>query len=460
MPARTRKRLGLAGLALCLAPTAGVCGTSAEGLQLSIDEAQLLAVRALQQNRPKLAYQLAGGVLEANPRDGRAHYTRALAFSQVGAHDFARKSARKAYFNAVSPIQKYDAAQLASMAAFEDNRLTLSQLWLRRAVHHAPDEEVRSDSIRAFRGVRARNPLNFDLRFSVAPSDNVNNGANSPVNIIEGSPLVGQLSPSAQAISGMVATTDLRLSYRIAQSERSATRLTGRAYARRVSFDDAVPGLSADDLSSSRLELGLSHAIRGAAGQSLWRINATGGRVWYASSPLYDYARVGVSRHQQLTDTLRLGFGGGIERQQDETEPKNDATRYDAFAKLSYDLAGGGRLGAYLDLREVDSNGINAASTQWTGVVSYTMGRAIGPAELRFSVGQSTVDYDSYTVFLSVPGGRVDESVFGGVTATFQDWSYLGFVPTVSVRTEKSRSNISRFDVDETSLRLGIRSEF
>lgn len=438
----------------------GAAQAPAEGVQLTVDQAQMMAIRALQQNRPKLAYQLAGGVLTANPRDGRAHYTRALAFSQVGAHGFARKSARKAYYNAASPIQKYDAAQLASVAAFKDERLTLSQLWLRRAVQHAPDEEVRSDSIRAFRTVRARNPLNFDLRFSISPSDNVNNGANSPVNIIEGSPLVGRLSPSAQAISGVVATTDLRLSFRIAQSERSRTRLTGRAYTRKVRFNNAVAGLSAGDLSSSRLELGLSHAISGARGRNHWQISARGGRVWYADAPLYDYARLGVKRHQSLTDDLRLSFGGGIERQQDESAPKNDATVYDAFAQLGYTLGSGARLGAYVNFREIDSNGVNASSTQWTGVVSYTMGREIGPALLSLSLGQSVVDYDRYTVFLPVPGGRVDESVFGGVTATFKDWSYMGFVPTVSVKAEKSRSNISRFDVDETSIRLGIRSEF
>lgn len=319
---------------------------------------------------------------------------------------------------------------------------------------------MRSDSIRAFRTVRARNPLNFDLRFSISPSDNVNNGANSPVNIIEGSPLVGRLSPSAQAISGVVATTDLRLSFRIAQSERSRTRLTGRAYTRKVRFNNAVAGLSAGDLSSSRLELGLSHAISGAQGRNHWQISAHGGRVWYADAPLYDYARLGVKRHQSLTDDLRLSFGGGIERQQDESAPKNDATVYDAFAQLGYTLGSGARLGAYVNFREIDSNGVNASSTQWTGVVSYTMGREIGPALLSLSLGQSVVDYDRYTVFLPVPGGRVDESVFGGVTATFKDWSYMGFVPTVSVKAEKSRSNISRFDVDETSIRLGIRSEF
>ncbi|MFN3210610.1 MAG: hypothetical protein ACE369_16725 [Roseovarius sp.] len=88
------------------------------------------------------------------------------------------------------------------------------------------------------------------------------------------------------------------------------------------------------------------------------------------------------------------------------------------------------------------------------------MGRDIGPARLSFQLGHSVVDYDTYLIIAPVPGGRSDDSTFGGVTATFSDWSYMGFVPTVSLNAEKTRSNISRFDVDETSVSFGIRSEF
>lgn len=455
-----RKRLGLLGLALILAPTTGTSQAPENKITVTVDQAQMMAISALRQNRPELAYHLAGGVLQANPRDGRAHFTRALAFSQVEAHGFARRSARKAYYNAASPIQKYDAAQLASVEAFRGGRLTLSQLWLRRAVQYAPDAEVRSESIRAFKTVRAQNPLKFDLNFSLSPSNNVNNGANSPKNIIEDSPLVGRLSPAAQAISGIVTTTDLRLSWRLAQSERSLTRLTGRVYTRNVKFDDPVEGLRASDLASSRLEAGLNHTIASASGENFWRMSVTGGRVWYGHDPLHDYARFGINRHQTLSENVRLSFGTGIERQQGETASRNDSTLYNGFAQLRYSLGSAGHLGAYLGLRETDSNAVNATSTQWTGVVSYTMGQEIGPALLSLSLGQSVVDYDRYTVFLPVPGGRTDESVFGGVTATFNDWGYLGFVPTLTVNAEQSRSNISRFDVDETSVKLGITSEF
>lgn len=458
-----RKTIRPFGLALLIALGAGAVKAPAEGVKLTVDQARTMAYHAINQQRPKLAYHLAEGVLEVHPRDGAAHYTQALAFSQVGAYGFGRKSARKAYNNAQTPVQRYEAAHLASQLAFKEDKLTLSQFWLRRAVHHAPSEEVRQDSIQAFKNVRARNPLHFSLQFSVTPSDNVNNGANSPVNIIDGVPVAGVLSPSAQAVDGVVATTDLKARYRISYTDRSVTHVTGRAYARRVEFNNAVAGLSGSDVSSSRLEIGLQHALIDGSRRGQWQFNVTGGRVWSGGSPLYDFARFGVERDQRLTDNLLLSVGTSVERQQDETFPFNDATQYQVFAHLSYRLSGGGRLGAFASFRDTETSGFNRASEQITGVLSYTMGRELGPARLSFQVGQSYVDYDTYSLGAglgAVPGGRRDDSTFGGVTAAFQDWSYLGFVPTVSVQTEQSRSNISRFDVDETSVSFGIRSEF
>ncbi len=461
VPARTRNARASAAFALIAALSAwGLSAPAEDGVEMTLPQVQALAVQAIKQNRPKLAYQLSEGLLKANPRDGQAHYTQALAFAQVKAYGFGRKSARKAFNTAQTQVQKYEAAQLASQMAYADDRLTLSQFWLRRAVQHAPTEDVRQDSIKAFRTVRAHNPLNFNLKVSVSPSDNVNNGSNSPYNIIDGVPVVGVLSPSAQAIDGVVATTDLQGSYRIAYGERYMTRLTGRAYTRRVKFNDAVPGLSGSDISSSRLQVGVNHLAVDASKRGQWEFDLTGGRVWYGDSPLYDFARLGVERHNRLGENMRLGFGGAVEFQEDETWPYNDAMQYEGFAQLSYKLANGARIGGYLNYRTTETDGVNRARDQWTGIVSYTMGREIGPALFSFQLGHSLVEYDKYRIIGPVPGGRSDNSTFGGVTATFQDWSYLGFVPTVSVNTEATDSNISRFDVDETSVSFGIRSEF
>jgi len=436
-------------------------GPVAAPVQMNLAQADALAAQALAVRQPSLAYDLSKGLLQADPKNPRAHYYQAMALAQAKAYGPAERKAALAYWHSNTEEQRFESANLAAQLAFADARLTGSQFWLRRAVDHAPDEVARARTVSAFKNVRARNPLRFDLRFSATPSDNVNNGASSPLNVIDGVPVVGTLSPSAQALSGVITTVKAALSYRLAQGEGRETRLRARVNTRRIKITDSVPGLSGSDLSSTTAELGVSQYLRGGRETVTWKFDVDGGRVWYGGDPLYDFARLGVQRYQRLGKRVLLSFGVNAEEQQDEANRGADATVLGGFAALGLDLSGGGRLGFQLQYRDTDSNGINRSSQQWTGVASYQMGRAIGPARMEFSLGASTLDFNHYSVgFITVPGGRKDESIFGGVTATFEDWGYMGFVPTVSVTTEKSDSNISRFDVAETSLTLGIRSEF
>ncbi|MEQ8921995.1 MAG: surface lipoprotein assembly modifier [Roseovarius sp.] len=428
-------------------------------VRLSLPHAQALAQQALRQGQSRTAFELTEGLIAANPENGHAHFLRAHALGQMKDYKTGRQSAARAYRVASTDVQRFEAAKLAAELSFADDSYTVSQLWLRRAVHYAPNDDIRQKYVKAFRNVRRTNPLRVEFLFSVNPSDNVNNGSNSPYNLIEGSPLVGTLSPSARAISGVVAKTDIRGAYRVQQSEGHETHITGRLLSREVRFNDPVPGFSGSDISSLRAQLGLRHLW--APGKSgYWSFDINGGRTWYGGSPYYDFAGLGVQRLQKLTDRLNLSLGTHVEQQFDKTVPVTDATVYSVFTGLSYALGTGGELGAQLQYRDVDSEGRNRASQQWSLVASYTLGREIGPAEVSVSLGHSILDYEQYWVLLPVRGGRTDESWFGGVTATFTDYSYMGFVPVVTVNAEKSRSNISRFDVDQTAVSFGIRSEF
>jgi len=479
MPARHSPR---SALALCLAglvcltwagpaaradpagtPAPRPAGPAADAsglVRLSLPQAQALAQAALRKGQPKTAFTLTQGLLKANPGNGHAHFIRAHALGQMKQYRTASLSAARAYRVARTDMQRFEAAKLAAQLNFAGEQLTSSQIWLRRTVHYAPDAATRDTYVKAFRKVRHTNPLRFHLSFSINPSDNVNNGANSPWNIIEGSPLVGTLSPSARAIDGLVAKTDAQGAYRLRQGEGYETHLTARALSREIRFDDPVPGISGADISSLRAEVGLRHLWAPGEGGH-WRADLSAGRAWYGGSPYYDFAGLGLSRSQKLGENTRLTLGAHIETQADQAPPITaDAMVYSAFTGLSQRLPGGGRLGAQIRVREIDSEGTNRSSQQWSGVISYTLGREIGPARISLSAGYSTLDYDQYWVILPIPGGRVDTSWFGGVTASFTDYSYMGFVPVLSVNSEKSRSNISRFDVDQTAVSFGIRSEF
>ena len=431
-----------------------------QSLVVDLEQAPGVAQAALRAGEPDLALRIAKGMLKADPSDGQAHYLKALAQAAMDDRRGASKAAGRAFRHAQNDDQRHQAAHLAARLSFSEDRMTASQFWLRRAVHNAPDATTRAATIRDFKAVRYTNPVKLNLRFSITPSDNVNNGSNSPYNLIEGSPLVGVLSPSAQAISGVVGTLDIQGAYRVSRSQTAETSLTGRVYTRQVKFNNPVPGISGSDISSVSLRFGVSHRIAGAVENSLWQFDVTGGRTWYGGDGLYDSAKLGVARKQALGEAVTLTVGGAAEQQFDLTAPTSDSTVWQGYTSLGYELPGGSKIGGALHYREVLNDGVNKASTQWTGTVSYDLGQQIGPAEIGMSLGYSVLDYDRYTVLIPVAGGREDKSTFGGVTATFNEWSYLGFVPTVSLRAETSRSNISRFNVDETSLSLGFASEF
>ncbi len=59
-----------------------------------------------------------------------------------------------------------------------------------------------------------------------------------------------------------------------------------------------------------------------------------------------------------------------------------------------------------------------------------------------------------------MPGGRSDERLFASVQATFVDYSYAGFSPLVRLNAGRTESNVSRFNLTELSLDIGIRSTF
>ncbi|MEM7732428.1 MAG: hypothetical protein AAF280_06535, partial [Pseudomonadota bacterium] len=395
-----RSRTVKALLALWLSLSAPLQAQSADepaALQLGLDQARDVAMAALREGRPGLAFSLGDGLLKANPQDGHALYIQARALAQLRDFDQGRKKAAKAYRAAKTDTQHFESATLAAQLSIAGQRMTHSQLWLRRASHYAPNDQARNEAIAAFQQARNRNPLNVQLRFSISPSDNVNNGANTPLNIIEGVPVSGILSQSAQAVSGWTSTVNVQGSYRVRESQTSETRIVARGLAYHVEFNDPVPGLSASDLASQRLGLGFAHIWKPGE-NGFWRFNGDGGRVWYGGDPSYDFLTANVQRVQRLNDRWRLSFGLAVEEQYDENRPVRDATVWSGNVGVTHLFETGSTVSVSALYRETVTDFSLRASTQWSGIVRYTHGRQIGPATLSVSVGHSSVDYYAYSL--------------------------------------------------------------
>lgn len=456
----TRSTKGLAAAALALGLT--LAPVKAD-VSMGIAEARQIAAASLAQGQPQLAAQIATGLLQRDPSDAYAHFVLARAFQQMQQPKLARRQAALAYRHADTGLGRYQASQLAATLAVELAQPGMAQIWLRRSWNHAPDDRAREVLKRDYRVLRALNPWNVQLRLSMAPSDNVNNGAEDPYAVIAGVPWVGVLSGDAMALSGLKMTGDLSLGYRFTQTDHSQTRVTGRLYLSRVALSaDAraqAPTAENSDFAYTKAELGLEHRRSLGKEAGLLSAELTLSRQWYGGQPLQNSLRIEGARVVPLAPGKQVQLSLAAERSQPERGAP--VTEMDLRASVSAKLSGGGTFSYGASLQLADSLYVNARRQRATGFVAWGLPRPIGPAKVSLSLGGTVADYPDYRVGpFVVPGGRQDHMLFGSADFVFENLDYAGFVPSLKVQAQKTRSNVSRFETNEFSVSLGIVSRF
>lgn len=450
-------------LALSLLPALPGRVAAQDTVRVAVSDAPTIALRALQEGQPRLALQLAEGLLQRDPKDARAHFIIAQARMQLGQYAEGRRAAALAYRHADTKLQKFQAAQLAAKLSVAGKDNGLAQLWLRRSLLHLPHESYRERVVKDYKILRAITPWSVSAQFSLAPSNNINNGADSPYSIVDGLPLVGYLDGRYQALSGLRATASLSWSRRISGSKTHDTRLTGRYYAQRVRLsDDArvqAPEAENADFAFDQLEFGLRHTARTKGGTLGYTAGI--GRSWYGQSPYQWVYEAGVSRGFDLPGAAALQLSAQLQHRVPDAAAMNPVDTLDLKAQYARKLASGDRLRVGLSLTGADSDTANARQHRATGYVGYSLAEPVGPAKVSASIGASLQRYPDYSVvFWHVPGGREDRSVFGSVDFSFHRLDYAGFVPTLTLQARSTQSNVSRFETNEMSLSFGISSSF
>ncbi len=466
-PGRIRGVCAIAlSLALAFPPPAGGQDTPspAPPVELSLPQARLLAQTAVRKGQPVLAYRLAGGLLEADPKSSFAHFVMAHAQGQLGQKKAARKSAAQAYRFADSRLHRFEAAELAARLSYADKSPTAAQFWLRRAVQNAPDASIEAQLGRDFRRVRAENPLSFSIRGAVRPSNNVNNGADSGVQVIDGLPFTGALSGSAQALGGVIGTLDATLGYRLQGDARSSTQIGGRLYISRVALDSDAQALAPTarngDFASTYGELFINHGFAVGETDGSANIGAAVGQLWSGGTSYYSFVRIDAGRRWRLGERTALRISGSAEQRFSAVPTLADSTALSLTTALTHGLANGDRTALSLDLRHTDSDTANLRTTSASLRATYAFGQQIGPAKLSAGLVVSYADYPDFSAVFVVPGGRQDKSAYADLTLFFPDMDYAGFAPSMHLRAGRKFSNVSRYDTREVSVSLGIESKF
>lgn len=450
--------------ALALWATAAVPQTTTNGATLSLDQARVLARHALKAGDFELAREIGMVLVAADETDAYAYGILAAAHSRMNDPNLARAAARLSYRHSNTSAEKFSAARTAASVATVQNRPTRSQAWLRIAATHTDTPKQDKLLAREYARARAANPLSFKINLSVAPSDNVNNGTDNVLEVINGIPTQGVFRGGTRALSGTAATFDARLRYRLKATQTSQTTATARLYTRRVdlssSAEASAPTVSNGDFASTYAEGGIEHRFAlGAQGNSL-TLGGALGASWAGGDRSYDFVRTTAQRGLRLSKKTHLTLNGGAERRFSVQTATRDADVLTLGASMAHTLDRGDRIRVGLTLQDVSGDYINADYQTASLRASYTFGKQVGPARITTGLTLGYTDYDDYTLVRPVEGGREDQSLYGDVSLFFPDLDFAGFAPTVNLRSGRRTSNVNRFEISETTISIGIQSKF
>lgn len=445
-------------LALCCAGSA-----AAETATLTTGQARVLAVRAAFAGDVQIAAPLAAALLREDPRD--EHALLAMSALYLGAGD-ARQSYRNgrlAFRNAEDEELRFHAARMTAVAAMADNRTIATQFWLRRAGDLAPSETQRARAERNYAVFQAQNPWRWRIDASVTPSSNVNGGSETPYNIIDGVPLVGILSPDAQALSGWIGQGRLDVSYRFRQTATSRTEATASVYAKRVRLsEDAkakAPAFDAGGLSAEEITAGLRHSFLLGTGGQIVQLSGRLSHYRQGGDEAYNAATAGVAYQHPLSP--RLKFTGLLEAETRDYAAGGSGRVLRASAGLSYRFAGGNLLSGSVFVGDTVLPNTNFDNRAIYGKLTWALGEPVANMRIAASIGASLSDYPDYSLgFIPVPGGRQDEGLFADLDVTFEQIEYAGFSPRLRIRRQQTKSNVSRFTTSEWAVSVGIESNF
>ena len=445
-------------IVVCLA---GWCATSAAAqVTLSPGEMRELAGQAVLQGRPDVAFDVTGALLLRDDTDLNAHLIRSRAARDLGRNTDALKHARTAWSLSDEPDERYAAALANAQALSSSGRRTAAQLWLRRAVQLAPDDASRAKAAQDFRYVRGQNPWATALSFSIAPSSNINNGSRNETSELFDLPFEFQLEGEARALSGVEIAGGFSTRYRLIASERKRTDLQfGASHRTYVLSDDAkdiAPDADGSDFATTSAFVGLSETYRlpDARAQIGW--NMRFGASWYAGEDLLRYARLGGT-YQRAIGQRALASGSLTREVQDGLNGREDASIWTARFGYGLFLESGNRISLSTTLSRAESDADYLDYTQRALSMRYSLAEPVGPAKLEFglTVGDKTHDRSNLT-----SDGRKDRSVEASITAALPDLDYYGFIPTVTLRMERTDANIDIYETESFGLQLGVRSAF
>lgn len=438
----------------------------AEEFRMGLDQARAAAQNALAAGDPVAASQIAALILSQFPKDAKTHALLATSQLQTGQFRAARKEARLSFSSAKgNSALRYDMARLAALAATNEKKFGVSKYWLRRASDQAQTPHQSAQVAKDFSAVNRFDPWERRFAFSMAPSNNVNGGSSSDILVIDGVSGTGRLSGDAQALSGIRATVSGSLGYRLAQTQRSITQARiqyyGTFHKLTAEAKALAPSAQGKDYNFNILAAEVIHRFSPEGTKGPYTLKAGFSQRWYGGDQLLHSASIDMSKLWLLGKGNAIDAGLKYEREIADNASASNAHRYTANLAFSQRFGTHGSLTEAVNFSYTNSDNFNADQRATGIVLRYTPDREFGPMRITFGIGYDHRFYPKHFAGLSlVPGGRNDHSFNAAVDVLFTKVEVMGFSPLMTLRAVKTNSNVSRYDSENISLGVSLRSSF
>ncbi len=424
----------------------------------SVAEVRLAARAAALQGDFRAADALSSTLLARDPNDAEALLIRAVVARAAGQPAASVEAATKAYGLLDEDGKRFDAAMLAAEGHARQEQFTRSQLWLRRADQVAPNPQAEQLVQRTYGQVAARNPLSVQLSFSLQPSNNVNNGAETTVIEIGGLPF--SLDDSGRQLGGYEASTGVSLSFRLAEDRTHRTDVLGELYFRKVWLDSDAKA-EAPDVEGSDFDYGV--AIIGLREtRLLWpdlgptQLTGLLGQSWYGGDEQARWIELQGAQLFKRSDTLAFRLGATV---RDETRI-GDAINDSLSLGLSGDVIFAGDEGRTTSfgatIKSYNSDSATIDGMAYGLKASHSFG-TIGSVQPSIRAAIETRDFEKWS---STPGGRRDDSLSLGLNVVFPEVSYYGFLPQLSLNARRVWSDVGIYDRNQFSVGFTAVSRF
>ena len=426
----------------------------------SSEAARQRAVDSLEAGYPQDTRLLTDALLSIDPDDVSALLLSAYASAALREYERAKVAARRAYRLAHSRSIRYQAARLMAVSHANSERLTLAQIWVRRAQLNSPSPMHTAALARDYRQLRQSNDFQFNFDFSITPSSNVNNGSSKETITLPGLPFELALSPTSQALSGHIITYSAQVNYRLANSADARSigyvSVSGTHVTLSDSAQVAAPTTNARNYDQQRYAVGVRTDWQPSWTNRPLQANLEYGQTAYGGKSHTQYWSGSLGTKWLLTDRDLMSA----------TAKASSATyAIDDIASRSYGieltwqhmLNNGSRIAFNAGLQDTVSTSASRDFTRRSLSVTYVPHLPSDAFNLSFNYAIGVQSFADTTLAIE---GRSDRSQSLNMTLGLKNFDLYGFKPELTLQLSDTQSNVALFDTESVGLGLSFRSSF